>query len=80
MYALAAGERPQRGFYAFRRLLWASPLLWLLIPLFYFPGIGFIGARIYAWVARNRKSFGCESDFCTLLADDLRGDSETRSR
>jgi predicted DCC family thiol-disulfide oxidoreductase YuxK len=64
MYALAESEHPQRGFYAFRRVLRAIPLLWPLLPLFYLPGVGLIGESVYAWVARNRKSFGCESDFC----------------
>lgn len=66
MYAVAEGETPQRGFFAFRRVLWSSPLMWPLLPLFYFPGVSFAGTRVYAWVARNRKSFGCESDFCQL--------------
>ena len=66
MYAFVEGEAPQRGFFAFRRLLWSSPLMWPLIPFFYLPGIGFVGTRVYAWVARNRKNFGCESDFCPL--------------
>jgi predicted DCC family thiol-disulfide oxidoreductase YuxK len=68
MYAFAEGETPQRGYFAFRRLLWTSPLMWPLIPLFYFPGVGLVGPRVYAWVARHRKSFGCESDFCALPA------------
>ena len=48
-----------KGFYAFRRLIWASPWLWLTAPLFYFPGSSFCGTRLYAWVARNRRKFGC---------------------
>ena len=38
--------------------------MWPLIPLFYLPGSGVIGPRVYAWVARNRRRFGCESDVC----------------
>jgi hypothetical protein len=57
-----------RGFFAFRRILWESPLMWPLIPLFYFPGAGIVGPRVYAWVARNRRRFGCESDVCELPA------------
>ena len=68
MYARVQGEPPHRGFYAFRRLLWCSPLMWPLIPLFYFPGVSFLGKRVYAWVAGNRKNFGCESDLCPLPA------------
>jgi predicted DCC family thiol-disulfide oxidoreductase YuxK len=58
---LAVTERGAgyKGFYAFRRLIWASPLLWAAAPLFYFPGSSFLGTRFYAWIARNRKNFGC---------------------
>ena len=55
-----------RGFYAFRRLIWCGPLTWPLLPLFYCPGAGILGPRIYAWVARNRSRFGCRSDACPL--------------
>lgn len=68
MYARVQGEPAHRGFYAFRRVLWSSPLMWPLIPLLYFPGVSFLGERVYAWVARNRKNFGCESDLCPLPA------------
>jgi predicted DCC family thiol-disulfide oxidoreductase YuxK len=74
MYARVEGEPPHRGFYAFRRLLWSSPLMWPLIPLFYFPGVSFPGERVYAWVARNRKNLGCESNLCPLPAAGPSGD------
>jgi predicted DCC family thiol-disulfide oxidoreductase YuxK len=51
-----------QGFYAFRRLVWGSPWLWLTAPLFYFPGSSFFGTRFYAWVARRRKKFGCRAE------------------
>jgi predicted DCC family thiol-disulfide oxidoreductase YuxK len=68
MYTVADNDpqKAHRGFYAFRRLLWSIPFLWVLIPLFYFPGMSFPGTRVYAWVARNRTRFGCGSDFCSL--------------
>lgn len=78
MYACVQGEPPHRGFYAFRRLLWFSPLMWPLIPLFYFPGVSLLGERIYAWVARNRKDFGCESDLCPLPAAGPSGDVQRK--
>lgn len=53
-----------KGFYAFRRLIWASPWLWLSALLFYFPGSSFFGTRFYAWVARNRKKLGCRAESC----------------
>ncbi|HEV8342727.1 MAG TPA: DUF393 domain-containing protein [Candidatus Binatia bacterium] len=52
-----------KGFYAFRRLIWVSPWLWSLIPIFYFPGASFLGTRLYAWIAENRKSFGCRAEW-----------------
>ncbi len=66
MYSIVEGETPQRGFFSFRRFLWESPLLWPLLPFFYFPGVSFAGTRAYAFVARNRRSFGCETDSCPL--------------
>jgi predicted DCC family thiol-disulfide oxidoreductase YuxK len=74
MYTIVAGECPYRGFFSFRRILWASPLLWPLLPLFYFPGVSVAGDRVYAWIAGHRKNFGCASDFCELPggATDLR--------
>jgi predicted DCC family thiol-disulfide oxidoreductase YuxK len=66
MYTVAAGEPPYRGFFAFRRLLWSSPVMWTLLPLFYFPGATLVGPRVYAWVARNRSRFGCGSEVCAL--------------
>ena len=66
MFAVAPDRRVTRGFFAFRRMLWESPVMWLLIPLFYLPGSGIIGPRVYAWVARNRRRFGCESEVCEM--------------
>lgn len=71
MYAVVENEPVSEGFYAFRRLLWNSPLMWILIPVFYFPGASFFGPRVYAWVARNRTSFGCRSDVCDLPSPPL---------
>jgi predicted DCC family thiol-disulfide oxidoreductase YuxK len=64
MFAIDDGHVVTRGFFAFRRLAWESPLTWPLLVLFYLPGSGILGPRAYAWVARNRRRFGCESDVC----------------
>ena len=64
MFVVTARRVAYRGFFAFRRMIWASPLTWLLIPIFYFPGASVIGTRVYAWVAKNRLKFGCRSDVC----------------
>jgi len=63
MYAVADG-RSYRGFDAFRRAMWVSPILAALAPLMYLPGIRPLGMRIYGWVARNRHAFGCSSGAC----------------
>ena len=48
------------GFHAFRMLTVRLPLLIPLAPIFWFPGMGVIGAAVYRWVARNRhRIFGC---------------------
>lgn len=70
MFVVSPDRRVYRGFFAFRRVLWESPLMWLLLPLFYFPGTGFFGPRAYAWVARNRGRFGCETDVCETNSTD----------
>ena len=57
---VATGEgRVFKGFYAFRRLVWRVPRLWVLVIFLYFPGSSYFGTRLYAWVARNRKTLGC---------------------
>ena len=66
MFVVAPDRRVSRGFFAFRRILWESPLMWPLLLLFYFPGSGLVGPRVYTWIAKNRRSFGCESDVCEL--------------
>lgn len=66
MYAVTAEGAIARGFFAFRRMMWLSPLTWPLLPLFYLPGSGLVGPRIYAWIARNRHRFGCRSQICAL--------------
>lgn len=66
MYTIAENESPYRGFFAFRRIIWSNPLMWIFVPFFYFPGASFLGPRIYAWVARNRSRFGCRSEVCDL--------------
>jgi len=62
MYALDGDGRRYRGFFAFRRIVIATPLLWPLLVLLYFPGSGWLGSRVYAWVAANRHRLGCRFD------------------
>ena len=52
---LDCGDGRQRaGFYAFRSLTLKLPLLFPLAPLFWVPGMGIVGTRVYRWVAGNR--------------------------
>src|SRR3974377_472320 len=46
---------------SFRRPLWGAPAMCPLPPLFFFPGARLVGPRLYAWIARNRRSLGCRS-------------------
>ena len=66
MFAVDDSRRVARGFFAFRRLVWESPLTWPFLLLFYLPGAGAIGPRMYAWVARNRRRLGRASDVCDV--------------
>ena len=75
MFAVTERRVVYRGFFAFRRMIWSSPLMWLLIPVFYFPGATFVGTRVYAWVAKNQLKFGCGSEACTLPVHPPKGSS-----
>ncbi len=66
MYVVTSSGKTYRGFFGFRRLALGLPLLWMFLPLFYFPGASWIGPRVYAWIARNRKSLGCKSEVCEI--------------
>jgi predicted DCC family thiol-disulfide oxidoreductase YuxK len=72
MFVVVEDEPAHRGFFAFRRLMWTSPALWMFLPLFYFPGAAFLGTRIYALVAKNRSSLGCNSNLCTMPSESRR--------
>jgi predicted DCC family thiol-disulfide oxidoreductase YuxK len=67
LFAVTSTGKVYRGYFAFKRLLRSLPLAWPVLPLFYVPGASFIGPRVYAWVARNRHKFGCESDVCEVV-------------
>lgn len=62
MWATDESGRAYRGFYAFRRIARALPLLWPLVPLLHVPGVPWLGERVYALVARNRSRLGCRAD------------------
>jgi len=55
------------GFGAFRWLAWRMPLLWLIAPFLYLPGLPWLGNRVYLWVARNRfKLVPCQDNACAI--------------
>ena len=64
VFAIAPRGEVFRGFFAFRRMLWASPWLFPLLVLFYAPGASLLGPRIYAWVALHRRSLVCAAAAC----------------
>jgi predicted DCC family thiol-disulfide oxidoreductase YuxK len=68
MFAVTEGGEVFRGFFAFRRMLWASPWLAPLLVLFYAPGASLLGPRIYSWIARRRRSLGCAAAACGVVA------------
>jgi len=68
MFAITPEGKVFRGFFAFRRMMWASPWLYPCLVLFYAPGAGLVGPRIYSWIARRRRSFGCAGSVCDLPA------------
>jgi hypothetical protein len=41
------------GFFAFRKLVLVSPRLWPMLPLAYLPGSGWLGPKIYSWIAQR---------------------------
>lgn len=54
------------GFDGFRRMLWVMPMFWIILPLLYIPFVPTIGRIIYAWIAKNRYRFGCNSEGCKI--------------
>ena len=66
MFVVDPDGRVYRGYFAFKRLLRGLPLAWPLLLCFFIPGADVVGPRVYAWVARNRRRFGCASDACEL--------------
>jgi predicted DCC family thiol-disulfide oxidoreductase YuxK len=68
MHAVAPGGRLVfHGFWAFRHLAWKMPALVVLAPFLYIPGVGWLGQRVYLWIARNRYGLlPCKDGVCAL--------------
>ncbi len=54
MHVKLADGTYKKGFFAFRALTWHLPVLFILAPFLYIPGVSYIGTRIYMWVAEHR--------------------------
>jgi predicted DCC family thiol-disulfide oxidoreductase YuxK len=55
------------GFAAFRWMAWRLPLLWIIAPFLYLPGVPWLGNKVYLWIARNRfKLAPCKDGACEL--------------
>ena len=56
------------GFAVFRRICLSMPMLYILIPVFYFPGMKLLGPWVYKIIAKNRYLFHfnktCENNAC----------------
>ncbi len=60
-------DRLHHGFGAFRWMAWRLPLLWLVAPLLYLPGVPYLGQRVYLWIAKRRyRLVPCRDGVCTL--------------
>jgi len=60
-------QRVFHGYGAFRWMAWRIPLLWLIAPLLYIPGVPQIGQRVYLWIARNRfRLVPCQHGVCKI--------------
>jgi len=55
MYLVEEGTDTYGGYIVFRRICWHMPMMFPLIPIIFFPGMGIIGPFLYDLVAKNRK-------------------------
>ena len=63
--------RLSEGFFFLRRLSLKLPILMPLAPFLYLPGTGWIGQRVYDWVAARRfllhRNTSCETNQCVIV-------------
>jgi predicted DCC family thiol-disulfide oxidoreductase YuxK len=63
----ASRDRLYHGFGAFRFMAWRLPLLWLIAPFLYIPGVPWLGQKLYLWIAKHRyKLVPCQDGVCTI--------------
>jgi predicted DCC family thiol-disulfide oxidoreductase YuxK len=62
MYVISNG-RPYVGFFAYRVIALAVPMLWPLVPWLFLPGVPSLGASLYGYFARQRlAALQCNAD------------------
>ena len=68
LYLVEPDGKLYGGFGAFRRLCFVMPMLYPVIPVFYFPGMGILGPIVYRFMAKNRYLFHfnktCQNNAC----------------
>jgi predicted DCC family thiol-disulfide oxidoreductase YuxK len=68
MYLIDTNGKLYGGFRAFQRMTLMMPMLYILIPVVYFPGVTLMGTIVYNWVAKNRYLFHsnkvCKNNAC----------------
>ena len=75
MYVIRRGQ-PYVGYYGYRVLVLALPAFWLLSPLLFFPGVSWVGERVYGYIARNRLALVHCDSHCPSLPS---GNSDSRA-
>lgn len=69
MHVREPSGRVTHGFKAFRAIARRVPLLWLVWPLLFVPGVPWVGQKIYLWVAKNRYNLvPCKDGVCQIPA------------
>ncbi len=70
MVLLEPNGRLSGGFEAFAKLSRRLPLLWALAPFTYVPGVHWLGARVYRWIAEHRyllhRNPTCATNQCAV--------------
>ena len=64
MHAKFPDGKIRTGFSAFRAVAWHLPLLWIIAPFLYLPGVKLIGDQIYTKISDKRKK--CAHEHCQL--------------
>jgi hypothetical protein len=61
-----SGKKFNAGYDGYRWMALRLPLLWLFVPVLYFPGVPQVGGAIYRWVAKNRPIINCDES-CAII-------------